>query len=442
MGPASALTQVAHLFRRAGFGATEPQIGAAAAAGYGNTVDQLVGGLGGPDQGADAVPAPQLSVDPAELDIAQLKADPAARRTYELALRRDLIALSDWWLGRMLATTNPLQEKLTFLLHGHFPTAVSKVRFSTYMYAQNQIFRTLGSGGFDALTQAVSADPAMLIWLDADSDEASDPNENFARELMERFTMGIGTYTENDVRAAAVCFTGWTLDRATASMVIRPFEHDATPQTFLGNAGVNSGQQVIDIVSHSDASAQYVPAALWSHLAYPVTTADRVVADLAPAYAADRNVGNLLRAIFTHADFVSEAALTGLIKQPTEYVAGALRVLGVTPAEISGGRVLPTMAELGQVLFDPPSVGGWSQNEYWLSTAAALARWQFAHRVAHRADISAVADQPAPARVEAAASFLGVAGWSSTTAAALGRAANDPPLLMTLALVSPEYVSN
>ena len=214
MGPAAALTQVAHLFRRAGFGATEPQIAAAAAAGYSNTVDQLVGGLGGPDPGADAVADPQLSVDPAELDIAQLRADSAARKTYEVALRRDLIALSDWWLGRMLATTNPLQEKLTFLLHGHFPTAVSKVRFSTYMYGQNQIFRTLGSGGFDALTQAVSADPAMLIWLDADSDEASDPNENFARELMERFTMGIGAYTESDVRAAAVCFTGWTLDRA------------------------------------------------------------------------------------------------------------------------------------------------------------------------------------------------------------------------------------
>ena len=269
-----------------------------------------------------------------------------------------------------------------------------------------------------------------------------DPNENFARELMERFTMGIGTYTESDVHAAAVCFTGWTLDRKTGSMVIRPLRHDSTPQTFLGVTGLNSGQQVIDIVTHSDASAEYVPAALWSHLAYPVTTTDSVVADLSPSYATDRNVANLLRAIFTHPEFVSDTARTGLIKQPTEYVVGTLRVLGITPAEISGGRVLPTMAGLGQVLFDPPSVGGWSQNEYWLSTAAALARWQFAHRLAQVADISAVADEAPPARVEAAASLLGLAGWSSATATTLGKAANDPPTLMTLALVSPEYVSN
>ena len=439
---ANAAALVAHLHRRAGFGGTTAQIKAGVAAGYAATVDELVGALGGPDEGTDAVAAPTFAVNPAEVDLAQLKADPAAAKSLRADLRSDYVRLTDWWLGRMVATTNPLREKLTFLLHGHFPTAISKVRFASYMYGQNQIFRTIGAGDFDALTQAVSADPAMLIWLDADTDKAADPNENFARELMERFTIGIGSFTEADVRAAAVCFTGWTLDRRTGTMVIRARQHDGTPQTFLGTGDVSSGTQVIDIATHSGASARYVPAALWSHMAYPVTPSDPVVADLSPGYAADRNVANLLRSIFTHPDFVTTASLTGLIKQPTEYVVGALRAFGVTAAEVSGGRVLNTMAGMGQLLFDPPSVGGWAQNEYWLSTAAALARWQFAHRLARVADISAVADESVPSRVEAAAAFLGLTGWSAQTASALQKAANDPPTLLTLALVSPDYVSN
>jgi len=439
----SVAAQVAHLYRRAGFGAWPQEISAVAAQGYSSAVDGLVSALGGPDQGADAVPSPTFSVNPADVRVAELKSDPAAKMALARNLYTERTALTNWWLGRMVATTNPLQEKLTFLLHGHFPTAISKVRFPVYMYGQNQLFRTMGPGDFDTLTQAVSADPAMLIWLDADTDLAADPNENFARELMERFTMGIGTYSQDDVRTAATCFTGWKLDRRTGTMVINQRQHDPTPQTFLGTTGVNTGEQVIDLVTHSDASAKYVPAAFWSHLAYPVGTSDPVVADLSPGYAADRNMTNLLRAIFEHPDFVSTAAVDGLIKQPTEYVVGTLRTLGISPAQISQSRgVIPTLAALGQVLFDPPSVGGWSQNEYWLSTAAALARWQFAHRLALVADLSPIADQAQMSRVEAMADFLGLPGWTSTTAAVLGKAAGDPGVLFTLALTSPEYVSN
>jgi uncharacterized protein (DUF1800 family) len=434
--------QVAHLYRRAGFGASSPEIAAAAKTGYASAVATLVNGLSGPDQGADAIAAPSDIVDPATVDLSQLKSDLPAKHALGVSLRAGKIELTQWWLDRMVATTSPLNEKLTFLLHGHFPTAISKVRFPSYMYGQNQLFRTMGSSSFDTLTQAVSTDPAMLIWLDAGTDKAADPNENFARELMERFTMGIGNYSESDVKAAATSFTGWRLDRKTGSMVINPRQHDATPQTFLGTSGVSSGQQVIDLVTHSAASAKYVPAALWSHLAYPVLPSDSVVADLSPDYAADLNVANLLRAIFMHPSFVSAAATGGLIKQPTEYVVGSLRTFGVTTATFGLPQVLGSLADMGQVLFDPPSVGGWSQNEYWLSTSAALARWQFAHRLTAVADLSAVADEPAASRVETAAAFLGLTGWSSATTTALRRAAGNPPMLMTLALVTPEYVSN
>ena len=242
--------------------------------------------------------------------------------------------LTSWWLGRMIVTSTPLKEKLTFLLHGQFPTAISKVKYPAYMYGQNQLFRTLGSGDFTALTQAVATDPAMLIWLDADSNKASDPNENFARELMERFTMGIGSYTQDDVLAASFCFTGWSVDRRTGVFVFDAADHADRPQTFLAKTGVSSGSQVIDIVTQSAASSRFVPSRFWSVLAYPVTPHDPVIHDLAPGYAADRNLANLLSAIFLHPEFTSSKAIRGLVKQPTEYVVGALRALGIGPADL------------------------------------------------------------------------------------------------------------
>ena len=433
---------LAHLYRRAGFGATAAELVAAEAKGYSSTVAGLVAGLGSPDAGADATPVPTLTPPPT--DYAQVRKDVVARRALAQSLHADNAALTTWWLTRMLTTSNPLHEKLAFVLHGHFPTAVSKVRFPTYMYGQNQLFRTRGGGGFDALTQAVATDPAMLIWLDAASDKASHPNENFSRELMERFTMGIGTYTEADVRAAANCFTGWRLDAATGMFSVYGPDHTTEPQTFLGSRGVTTGQQVIDIATHSPASSRFVPAAFWSHLAYPVATTDPVVLDLAPGYADNLNVAELLSAIFQHPAFLSPKATSGLVKQPTEYVVGTLRALGVTAAALGGmaPSIQAVLAGLGQVLFDPPSVGGWSQNNYWLSTSAALTRWRFAHALVRRTDISAVADAAPAARVDAVSELLSVPSWSPTSARALASAASDPPSLVSLALVSPEYVSN
>ncbi len=217
---------VAHLYRRAGFGALPSELSSASAAGYDATVDALVAGLAAPDAGADAIATPTFSTPVRGAD----RAGVVARRAQSHQLHEQFAELTTWWLSRMLATTNPLKEKLAFLLHGHFPTAISKVRYPLYMYTQNQLFRTQGSGDFTELTQAVAQDPAMLIWLDANSNKASNPNENFARELMERFTMGVGTYTQADVRAASYCFTGWRLDRKTGGFSIsaRRAQHDTT----------------------------------------------------------------------------------------------------------------------------------------------------------------------------------------------------------------------
>ena len=238
----------------------------------------------------------------------------------------------------MVATTNPLQEKLTFLLHGHFPTAISKVRFPIYMYGQNQLFRTKGVGDFDALTQAVATDPAMLIWLDAASDIGSSPNENFARELMERFTMGIGTYTEDDVRAGAGLLLGLAAQSSDQRLHHRrqaaqqlaadiPREPDQLrsashrpghPQQCVG--AVRAGRPL----EPSGLSGHHPPTRWWPTLPLGMRPIGTSPICCGPS--------------FEHPSFVSDASLTGLIKQPTEYVVGALRALGVKAASLGTRR--------------------------------------------------------------------------------------------------------
>ncbi len=433
---------LALLYRRAGFGATSSELTAAIALGYNGTVSKLLGGLQQPDQAADVILPPTMLQPP--FFKPKSLSTPVAIKEFNQTLYQERVELTNWWLSRMVAAVNPLREKLTFFLHCHFPTAISKVRFPEYMYRQNQIFRTQGSGDFRNLTMSVSTDPAMLIWLDAGTDRLPDPNENFARELMERFTMGIGNYTELDVRAAAMAFTGWHLDTQKGIFAIAPKLHNNAPQTFLGHDGVSTGQKVIDIVTGSQACARFVVSSVWSRFAYPVKPSDPLVGELASEYAKDRNMTNLLRMVFEHPSFLSADTANGLIKQPVEYVVGALRALGISANRVPSMKppILSTLASLGQVPFDPPSVGGWPQNEYWLSTSAALARWRFAHQLSLIGDISAVTDSPLRSRVDAASQLLSVESWSSSTRAALSKAATNPHTLMTLALVSPEYVSN
>src|SRR5665213_2344116 len=185
---------IAHLLRRTGFGPTAAEVDAAVARGYTATVDQLLD-FSAPDP-ADAVPPPTFApfqpLGASQLTTAQRQAAQKQRAS-------EVRALQVWWLNRMATTAHPLREKLTFFWHGHFATSVDKVQRADLMYRQNQIFRSSGAGDFEVLTQAVAKDPAMMIWLDTRTDKLAHPNENFARELMEIFTLGLGNYTEDAV---------------------------------------------------------------------------------------------------------------------------------------------------------------------------------------------------------------------------------------------------
>jgi len=422
-------SDIAHLGRRLGFGLRPSELDALAPGGYEAAVEDLLA-VSGPDA-ADANPAPAFSVP----RVAGTSVE--ARQAAEADRRRQSVELVTWWLRRMVATSLPLVEKMVLLWHGHFATSIQKVREPLYMYDQNQILRSSGLGRFTDLTMAVAKDPAMLVWLDSNSNVKGHPNENFARELMELFTLGIGNYSEDDVKEAARCFTGWGLDRASDSFVFRPRQHDDGAKTLLGRTGDLSGEDAITLVTGLAASARFVVGRLWSHLAYPVATTDPVVDDLVGAYG-HGDVAALVKAIALHPRFRSADARNGLVKQPIEWMIGSLRALGL-PADTRAGADLRS---LGQTPFEPPSVGGWPQNAYWLSTASALARLRSATRLAGLADLSALTSTAEADRPAAVARLLGVDAWSAATASALSDAAANPKALVALALVSAEYVVN
>ena len=425
------------LHRRAGFGARPDELDASVAAGYRATVERLL--TFGPDPAAD--PPPVLAPYPPPAD--SLPADPTERAAALSKARQasieDTNKLSLWWLDRMVTTANPLQEKLTLFWHGHFATSAQKVTDPGYMYGQNQIFRTAGAGHLTDLTLAVSKDPAMLIWLDANSDRKASPNENFARELLELFTVGIGHYSEDDVKNAARAFTGWQVNAQTRSFGFAANQHDTGMRTFFGQTGSFSGEDIVRMATTSPDAARFVAQKVFSHFARPVPFDDPVVGQLATGFAKDLDVTGLLRSVFTHPDFTSAATRVGLVKQPIEYVAGALRALGLRAA--GNTALLTKLAVLGQAPLAPPNVGGWPQNRYWLNSSTALQRLRLAATLVPRADLSALAATPPAGRPRAAADLLGVVdGWGPATTKALNRALGDPAVLMTLALVAPEYL--
>src|SRR5439155_4213078 len=294
-------SRIAHLYRRAGFGARPEELDAAAARGYRVTVDHL------------------LDADATDPGVATM-ADPTFSKVFGdfMTVRRhrrhEASQMMLWWINRMIAATNPLPEKLTLFWHDRFATSLQKVGSPELMFRQNQLFRTMGAGRFEPLAQAVAKDAAMMVWLDSNSNKRESPNENFARELFELFTLGAGNYSEADVKAAARAFTGWRVSPRTQQFAFAPRLHDGDAKVLFGETGSFGGDDVVRLVTGRPECARFVTAQLWSHFARPVTPDDPLVAELTDAFTPELDVRALLRDMFLHPEFDSASTRTALVK--------------------------------------------------------------------------------------------------------------------------------
>ena len=374
----------AHVLRRFGLGASEAEL------------DYYFSG--GLDDGIEKLLNYENVQEPYDFDLIDLMALDLRAITPQAA--------SAWWILKLMTTRRPLQEKMTVFWHNHFATSAEKVAAGELMYNQIDLLRANATGDFHTLLMLVSKDPAMLYWLDNEDNVKGKPNENFAREVMELFTLGEGQgYTETDVKEAARAFTGWTvsggttvgdLPRRGGAFKFDPARHDEGEKTVLGRTGALTGDDVIDILCERPRMSEFLIHKMWEWFVYP-NPSDDVVSHFAGKWRdAGLNIKVLLGEIMRSDEFYSDAADRSICKNPVDFVVPTLRQLGV--GQILAQRVVQdvdfqyrrmaavnagatAMKQMGMELLYPPDVSGWPHGTKWISSATMVARISWADKV-------------------------------------------------------------
>lgn len=300
--------------------------------------------------------------------------------------------IQNWWARRLTTTQAPLTEKLTILWHNHFATGYSKIEYGKLMHLQNRTLRKYALGRFRDMVMNISKSAAMLVWLDGETNTDEDPNENFARELMELFTTGVfdkngnPNYTEQDIVESARAFTGWNWSYPSGKFEFNDYDHDFESKTFKGQTGDFTGEQIIEMLVVEPATARRVAWRLWNSFAYPVTLADPVLDSLAQAYLDnDTQIRPVVDLMFRMDEFYSSEAKYAYVKSPVEWLIGSMRLL---KAKFSSKHnwfkyeIANTVQNLGQSLFDPPTVFGWKDGTAWVTSNNFFARIQYAEEIA------------------------------------------------------------
>ncbi|HEY7153583.1 MAG TPA: DUF1800 domain-containing protein, partial [Gemmataceae bacterium] len=359
----------AHLYRRAAFGPNRDELKEAERLGVEGTLDLLLQGKPRAEELRQTL-----------TDVGRLAAD-----------RDDGggAQLRGWWLYCMLHSGHPLREKLTLFWHNHFATSIVKVRSPLLMFRQNCLLREHALGKFGPFLQAMSKDGAMLVWLDSNSNIKGKPNENYARELMELFSLGVGNYSEKDIREAARAFTGWHTDGD--GFHFDPRAHDDERKTVLGQTGDWDGGDVVRIVLEQPSAARFLVRKLYRFLiSESASPPDALLEPLCTSFRkSNYDIADLVKTMLSSRHFYSEHAFGKRIKNPVEYVLGAVRAVYRRYDEKEADyRPLPQrmlvhwVDAMGQPLFAPPNVKGWRGAKAWLNTATVLERANFATALA------------------------------------------------------------
>jgi uncharacterized protein (DUF1800 family) len=416
--------RVMQLLRRTSFGYTPAQLEAALSAGFTKTVDRLV------------------ETHPVEPPTLSAAATPGGR----FAVGQ----LQQWWLDHMLSTSTPFAERMTLFWHGHFTSDYRKVADDTFMYWQNLTWRRMSLTNLRPMLMQVTTDPAMLRYLDLATSTGQSPNENYSRELMELFTMGPGNYTEDDVRESAKALAGWQLPQpdSTAAVtvaagvtrnlpvystqrpgVFNPRRAFKGSVTYLGKTGALDAQGLIDRILAQPATAQFIASKVAQHFVAAQPDAG-YVKNLADSFRrSNYDMKTLMRAVFTSPEFSSAQSYRTLVKSPTDFMVHAARALG---ANNLSKLIAAAGSGMGQTLFDPPDVGGWPNNESWISSNTVVERVNFV-----TAALSQIKTALPPASDTPRQQLDGV--LSPQTANLLNQARADDRARWFITLASPEF---
>ena len=366
-----------HLLARTGFGPTSSEVRVYAKLSRDEGIAKLLA-----ETRTSAVTAPPAWT----AEAGPLRATPAAsatedeRKAFRQEQARRALELRAWWVREMFATPSPLTERMTLFWHNHFVSSEQKVRVARLMYAQNATLRANALANFGALLHAAAKDPAMVIYLDSAQNRKGAPNENFAREVMELFTLGQGRYSEQDIKEAARAFTGWSIDRENGTFMFRPRLHDDEEKTVFGKTGRFDGDAVLDLLLARRETSELIVAKLWKEFVSPDPD-PREVARIAQAFrGANYDLKVAVRGLLVSSAFWDAANRGTLVKSPVEIVVGTLRQLDIAPADTQPLALVA--AGMGQNLFAPPNVKGWPGGDAWINSNTLLARKQFLDRVA------------------------------------------------------------
>jgi uncharacterized protein (DUF1800 family) len=435
MGGLWTTNEVVHLLHRTGFGSTGEEIAACMALGREETVRRLISGEALMSNTPPLIPFDQMITDGKKpLDPLQL----ADQQMY--------------WLYRMVYSEAPLIEKMTLFWHGHFATANYKVKDVTLMAEQNTLFRKYALGNFKELVRAIGKDPAMMIWLDVNRNKKNKPNENYAREVMELFTLGIGHYTETDVKEAARAFTGWTYDKKENKVGYNSKQHDNNSKTLLGEQGNLDADDAVDVIFRQKTLSTFLAMKLLNYFATD-NPSESWIQKVAEHIVEKATIGEVLQELFLSDDFYDEKLRLSLIKTPADYVAGILKSFKLT---VTKGHA-QAMRLMGQELYSPPDVAGWRGGASWLNTNSLLSRYQFAESIAKQMNLKVLTSSDfTPERNERSEEWvklwtqrIGVTDLSDKTLQGLSAYAEDTIIhtkqknaglrgLIQLVLISPE----
>ena len=420
--------EIARLFHRTGFGPKPGEFAAALSAGVASTRSKVLSppstvSFVTPPALTDLGPRPAPN-SPAVVDFSQ-----------QLRYQNQLLFM--WWLDEMVTSPHTLQEKMTWFWHGHWATSIGKVNYALPMFNQNVTMRKFALGNFKDFAKAMFSDGALQVWLDGQENTVKAPNENFSREMMELFTLGVNRYTETDVKELARAFTGYQVSRSSGVVTFNARRRDAAAVTVLGKTAVMSPEEVIDHLVSQENSALFIAERVW----YRFVSSQEPLPQNHPMVKAfaNRDLSALMNSLIESSAFSQEK--NSMVKSPIEWFVGLCRALAITPSQLPSPTKLYNYLEmLSQVPFSPPNVGGWPADQAWLSSASAQFRVSFATSIIGQANLDELTAISLVKRPAYLADLLGVVEWSTRTSYAMRAVRDNPQKLLIIAACSPEYV--